>query len=581
MRCQPLNSLREIGIDFRSGHNIAPLPNIKQVLWFRLASNVAITSHILSQTYFWIEKASGHLVALVLNNLEYQPEEVIPLLYELTPDGSDGEVLSDQFCESWLLPPEFCALHVRAATIIPQRDFLWEIIKQQVATMLGIPVVSGSMLKRLELVLDISTSELSERFGVPLPELPEEVADFQSMAQSFQMRLFVGIVDFFDEYAALLNARTLTIENYNTARAWSVSQCRNRMQAIRVFPWLFHELGLRSGGSDHYHEASPEANNLGAAIPLAIDLGQPLIPLLAKQYNVRKHTLRYARVFLKYRYRIPETIPLVLWLLDGIKPDRRPASDADMQVLHSAIDFISGWQSESDRVYVQAVAAALFSDGIPGFRKTLRHWCPSHNPDNPFPDVADYLAYYAEQAGHGSISTELLDSLTKEWIRETGLISLLAESEHWHTAWWVPEVDIEVASWTPLVPESSRIGNLVAHELSNTQLLIEEGRAMHHCIASYFSLCSSGDAFIFSLRNNGDGKRRSTLHIGLSDAGIFTIREHRAFANREPDQDCIDAAFQLADALSAFYPSYQERRQRACRETTPSVTIVLTEIETV
>lgn len=581
MRCQPLNSLSEIGIDFRSGHNIAPLPNIKQVLWFRLESKVAITSHILSQTYFWIEKASGHLVALVLNNLEYQPEEVIPFLSEFMLDGSDGKVLSDQLGANSLMPPAFCADHVKAATIIPQRDFLWEIIKQQVATMLGIPVVSGSMLKRLELVLDISTSELSERFGVPLPELPEEVADFQSMAQSFQMRLFVDILDFFDEYAALLNGRTLTIENYNTARAWSVSQRRNRMQAMRVFPWLFHELGLKSGGPDHYHKPSPEANNLGAAISLAIDLGQPLLPLLTKQYNVRKHTLRYARVFLKCRYRIPETIPLVLWLLDGIKPDKRPASDADMQVLHSAIDFISGWQSESDRVYVEAVAAALFSDGIPGFRKTLRHWCPSHNPENPFPDVADYLAYYAEQAGHGSVSTELLDSLTKEWIRETGLISLLAESERWHTAWWARDIDIEVTSWAPLVPETPRIGNLVAHELSNTQLLIEEGRIMHHCIASYVSLCASGEAFVFSLRNNGDGKRRSTLHIGLSDAGIFTIHEHRAFANREPDQDCIDAAFQLADALSAFYPSYQERSQRACRETTPLVTIMLTEIETV
>jgi hypothetical protein len=242
----------------------------------------------------------------------------------------------------------------------------------------------------------------------------------------------------------------------------------------------------------------------------------------------------------------------MLWILDSISPDKRPTVETDMEVLNCVIDWIGHWQLETDRAYVSEVGATLFQNGIPGFRALLRRYCPSHNPDDPFNDVGDFLADYAEKQGGVPITQELADSLVKDWIREAGLVSLLVESERWHAACWMREIDIQEASWPPLLNSSQRIGSLIVCELSNTHLLAEEGCAMRHCISSYASLCQAGKAFIFSLRNLEGGKRRSTLHVGIEEAGRFSIREHRAFANREPDQECIDAAFQFVDTLLAI-----------------------------
>lgn len=148
------------------------------------------------------------------------------------------------------------------------------------------------------------------------------------------------------------------------------------------------------------------------------------------------------------------------------------------------------------------------------------------------------------------MTQEQFDSMAKEWIREVGLLTLLAESERWHAAWWDRDLKIEMATWTPLTHEPQQFGNLVAHELSNTQLLIEEGNAMRHCIASYALLCRAGEARIYSLREATSGERRSTLHLGPDESGRLTIYEHRARANRDPDAECVAAAWCLLDLLS-------------------------------
>lgn len=431
--------------------------------------------------------------------------------------------------------------------------------------MLGMPNLAAPLSQRIQQFLDACQREMYEHHGgviveryaitphheaSPSIDCLDGISEFLALAQDFRDRLYPDILGLFDDYAPLLDARTHTIDNYNTARRWSDTQRRNRIQAIRSFPWLFHELGLRTGGPGYYHEPAEITVNKQASIVAAIDLGQPLLPLLATCYNVGKHTLRYARGFLKSRYCLPSTIPVILWLLDDIKPDKRPTSNTDMEALDKVIPWISGWRQESDRVYVDEVAITLFKDGVNGCRSLLRKWCPSHNPEDPFEDVSDYLAEHTGKTNEGLMTQELFGSLAKEWIRESGLLTLLAESERWHTSWWERDLEIEIASWAPLMLEPQQFGNLVAHELSNTQMLIEEGNAMRHCIASYALLCRAGEARIYSLREATSGERRSTLHIGPDESGRLTIYEHRARANRDPDAECVAAAWCLLDLLS-------------------------------
>lgn len=120
----------------------------------------------------------------------------------------------------------------------------------------------------------------------------------------------------------------------------------------------------------------------------AVDCGLPLLSFLASRHDVHKHTLRYASGFLKHRCRSAGEIPGTLWLLDGIKPAKRPTSEADMNVLCHAIDWILDWRLDSDRAYVDAVAATLYRNGITAFQSLLTRTCPSHHPENPFSDLA-------------------------------------------------------------------------------------------------------------------------------------------------------------------------------------------------
>jgi hypothetical protein len=566
-----LNGLSEIGIDFRFGHTSCPAPRVSQVCWFRLASN---TQRPSSDTYFWLEDESGMLTAFALGNLECQPEAIIPFLGGITTDACDEQSLNDHLQRHWLFPPSFHATQVSGALIHPTKAFLWAAIRQRLTTMIAMPDVSPTLARQIEAFLEACHKEVAEKYeGVvierhaltphheasPSIEHLDEIAKFISMSQDFKGRLFEDIVALFDHYAPLLNARTHTIENYNTVRFWMDAQRLNRFQAIRSYPWLFHELDLRTGGPDYYHAPPQDPMNMREVIVDAIDRGQPLIPLLVKRYKVGKHTLRYAKFLLSDRYRIPETIPTVLWFLDGINPDLRPTTEADMVILNNAIDWISGWRHEEDREFVNVVASTLFQAGVAGFRSLIKRWCPSHNPDNPFHDVDDYLADYAQHTGKGLITQEIADSLITDWIREAGLLSLFAQSEQWHLAWLTRQHEDVNRTWPAILPESVWIRNFIVTELNTTEMLLEEGKAMRHCVGSYAEQCVAGKAFIFSVQTRS-GALRSTVHIGHKGTiGRLIIKEHRGFANSTPSTRLESAADSLLQVVQERFSVYRER----------------------
>lgn len=59
-------------------------------------------------------------------------------------------------------------------------------------------------------------------------------------------------------------------------------------------------------------------------------------------------------------------------------------------------------------------------------------------------------------------------------------------------------------------------------ELTSAFELMEEGKAMHHCVGTYHRQCMSGAFAIFSLRRNGH--RLATLQVNVSDRAITQAR---------------------------------------------------------
>ncbi|MBA2541991.1 MAG: PcfJ domain-containing protein [Deltaproteobacteria bacterium] len=72
-------------------------------------------------------------------------------------------------------------------------------------------------------------------------------------------------------------------------------------------------------------------------------------------------------------------------------------------------------------------------------------------------------------------------------------------------------------------------------ELTSDTELIDEGRAMHHCVASYAYLCAQGNAAIFSVTANG--ARKVTLQLHPHNRRIV---QARGAANRPCDREELD-----------------------------------------
>jgi hypothetical protein len=88
--------------------------------------------------------------------------------------------------------------------------------------------------------------------------------------------------------------------------------------------------------------------------------------------------------------------------------------------------------------------------------------------------------------------------------------------------------------WEPLFKDPVQLSdNVQAVVLANSLELSKEGRALHHCVATYENGCFSGRRHIVSMRNN-DGESLSTLEIIQNGSNDWFIVQHRARNNSYP-----------------------------------------------
>lgn len=133
--------------------------------------------------------------------------------------------------------------------------------------------------------------------------------------------------------------------------------------------------------------------------------------------------------------------------------------------------------------------------------------------------------------------------------------ALVRAVERWHrdlsSRVWLKPMEWTPSGITPLVHEAGTgEGRRVYEttELISTEELVEEGRAMRHCVAAYGMRCASGQSSIWSMTvedHAGRVERLLTLEIQREDRRIIQVR---GCANRRPTVDEIGILARWEDA---------------------------------
>ena len=98
-----------------------------------------------------------------------------------------------------------------------------------------------------------------------------------------------------------------------------------------------------------------------------------------------------------------------------------------------------------------------------------------------------------------------------------------------------PDTVIDLSDW----PDYAEVGGFEFFKLSTPSMLMEEGRRMRHCVATYIPMVMAGRCHIYSIR--ADLRRMATAEIIGS-----RVAQIKAFANKIPSTAVRDAADKFA-----------------------------------
>jgi len=177
---------------------------------------------------------------------------------------------------------------------------------------------------------------------------------------------------------------------------------------------------------------------------------------------------------------------------------------------------------------------------------------PQHHELRGFARDSAYLAFIRafvrramqerDAATHERLYQESLDIL--DWVRaEVAETSLDHNQRHAPFAWWKRRSDAwhrvvdqlqhaRDLHWASLL-ELAVIDGYTVIPLTSAAALVEEGREMRHCVATYAERCKCGTSRVFSIRR--DERRVATLELGYREQ--WRVLQMRGPCNAAVDQD--------------------------------------------
>jgi hypothetical protein len=123
-----------------------------------------------------------------------------------------------------------------------------------------------------------------------------------------------------------------------------------------------------------------------------------------------------------------------------------------------------------------------------------------------------------------------------------------------------------IAKWNPLTEGvfKCEAGRLVW--MTDELELLEEGKRMNHCVASYWSHCVDGRSHIAQVHAT-DGTR-STVEFGIDGRGRLSVSQHHTYGDKAPSGTCatVVSKFMVKHRQTKFEVSMGDRGNRLDEE---------------
>lgn len=166
------------------------------------------------------------------------------------------------------------------------------------------------------------------------------------------------------------------------------------------------------------------------------------------------------------------------------------------------------------------------------------------------------LSRHRRVADHGVPADQIADFLIcngDQWNSRWTWDRLIRETQSWHEALANAQIDrINDGKYDTDVaygkfPSEVVLSGFEFHALRSLRALVVEGKAMHHCVASYYRDIQTGRARIYSVRK--DGRRLATVEFASLPGRVRTVQV-KGVCNARPSKDVTAAADLFARCMT-------------------------------
>lgn len=451
------------------------------------------------------------------------------------------------------------------------------VMLEQGASVLPRPVLGASQLGRL--ALGALNTERAARGQVPLAELPAVLAvHFTKACDGDDPAVHTWRADLPPQALACLAAipvphgaglDRLAVYNFLAARG---GNCRNRVQAVEVLPWLLPLLTARGQG---------QVLSEVASIQEAIDEGGPLFKAVARAFDVPTEAVRWlgSRPLPPAWTLDAGRLHRLLALLSWLPPERRPGSACEFEALIgignalvAPLDFHATDEQPVLLVRYAACMGAWLRDLTRAGLAAASHDVSQLADD--LVDARDFLrALFESVRASNAMDHEASVDYVLNFCSRTPIRRLLALSHHWHAQIGAEDIEADGSlhgwRWPAVLEQPWRNEERVIVELTSSAQLQAEGKAMRHCIGSYDAACSHGHRMIVSLRSTMGTSLSSAELLLSADVPHVSLGQHRGPGNGVPGPECVHALAALmhrlnqADHMEALHARLSFQQQQA------------------
>jgi len=307
-----------------------------------------------------------------------------------------------------------------------------------------------------------------------------------------------------------------------------------RRQAKQTFPLFVQQLFL-----------SPK-DELTASIIKAIDTGVPLVDFMATLLHCPKKCIRHLNglgiedIGTQWAGRIKELVII----LGGLDVNRLPKSKHEWEVFGDTINVLY----KMTRMPTTALSSRMLLGEL-----SKLNWSRRLDVSASFDERALVIERFAENVRSAIIATAWLDG--REANQDGGAVLRLATEaacslglshlEKLSRKWRAEEnrldsmpSNVSKNSFPVILEEPLELGELKILQLTNAIQLAIEGRRMSNCVGGFIGQCSSGRAFIFSIRGKlNEPGVTIEYQLQRSSTGLpeLLLVQQRGFENSSPD----------------------------------------------